>query len=207
MTAANDKQTRFQNPKGTHKMKHLVLAACIGAFSLTTATAVMAQEPAKKTTTKKSSTKKKAAAGAAAGAGAAAAATPTGEKWQCELGNSIYISGDMLRDEVLTVHWQGRDYKLPRQSTVTGADRYYDARTGLDLVVIPSKAMLFNKNLGQRLADDCQSAAMQAGAAAPTQAGGLRAPVTAPLLVTPPGGPTIQPQQPDAAQQSAAPKQ
>jgi len=193
-------------------MKHLVLAACIGAFSLTTATAVMAQEPAKKTTTtkKKSSTKKKAAAGTAAAAGAAAAVTPTGEKWQCELGNSIYISGDMLRDEILTVHWQGRDYKLPRQATVTGADRYYDARTGLDLVVIPSKAMLFNKNLGQRLADDCQSAAMQAGAAAPTQAGGLRAPVGAPLLATPPGGPTVQPQQaqqPDATQQSAAPKQ
>ncbi|WP_455283269.1 hypothetical protein [Cupriavidus necator] len=187
-------------------MKHLVLAACIGAFSLTTATAVMAQEPAKKTTTKKkTSTKKKAAAGTAAAAGAAAAATPTGEKWQCELGNSLYIAGDMLRDEVLTVHWQGKDYKLPRQSTVTGADRYYDARTGLDLVVIPSKAMLFNKNLGQRLADDCQSAAMQAGAAAPTQAGGLRAPTTSPLLVTPPGG---QPQQPsDATQQSAAPKQ
>ncbi|WP_042886649.1 hypothetical protein [Cupriavidus necator] len=183
-------------------MKHLVLAACIGAFTLTTATAVMAQEPAKKTTTtkKKASTKKKAAA-----AETAAAATPTGEKWQCELGNSLYISGDMLRDEVLTVHWQGKDYKLPRQSTVTGADRYYDARTGLDLVVIPSKAMLFNKNLGQRLADDCQSAAMQAGAAAPTQAGGLRAPVTSPLLVAPAGG---QPQQPsDASQQSAAPKQ
>ena len=185
-------------------MKHLVLAACIGAFSLTTATAVMAQEPAKQTTKKKSSTKKKAAAGTAAAAGAAAAVTPTGEKWQCELGNSIYISGDMLRDEVLTVHWQGRDYKLPRQPTVTGADRYYDARTGLDLVVIPSKAMLFNKNLGQRLADDCQSAAMQAGAAAPTQAGGLRAPATTPLLVTPPGGPT---QVPEGAQQSAAPKQ
>lgn len=181
-------------------MKHLVLAACIGAFSLTTATAVMAQEPAKKTTTKKkASTKKKAAA-----AETAAAVTPSGEKWQCELGNSLYISGDMLRDEVLTVHWQGKDYKLPRQSTVTGADRYYDARTGLDLVVIPSKAMLFNKNLGQRLADDCQSAAMQAGAAAPTQAGGLRAPATSPLLVAPAGG---QPQQSDASQQSAAPKQ
>jgi hypothetical protein len=186
-------------------MKHIVLAACIGAFSLTTATAVMAQEPAKTTTTKKkASTKKKAAAGTAAVAGAAAAATPNGDKWQCELGNSLYIAGDMLRDEVLTVHWQGKDYKLPRQATVTGADRYYDARTGLDLVVIPGKAMLFNKNLGQRLADDCQSAAMQAGAAAPTQAGGLRAPLTTPLLVTPPGG---QPQQPAGAQQSAAPKQ
>ncbi|WER46876.1 hypothetical protein CupriaWKF_04665 [Cupriavidus sp. WKF15] len=178
-------------------MKKLILAACIGAFTLGTAGTVMAQEPAHKTTTKKAPAKKSSKA-----APAAAAVTPTGEKWQCELGNVLYISGNMQRDEVLSVHWQGRDYKLPRQSTVTGADRYFDARSGLDLVVIPSKAMLFNKNLGQRLADECQNADMQAGGAAPTQAGGLRAPVIAPLLAAPP-----QQQQPDATQQSAAPKQ
>ncbi|CAG2159347.1 hypothetical protein [Cupriavidus numazuensis] len=178
-------------------MKKLILAACIGAFTFGTASTVMAQEPAKKTTTKKAPAKKSSKA-----APAETASTPTGEKWQCELGNVLYISGNMLRDEVLTVHWQGRDYKLPRQSTVTGADRYFDARSGLDLVVIPSKAMLFNKNLGQRLADECQSAEMQAGAAAPTQAGGLRAPVTSPLLAAPPQQP-----QSDATQQSAAPKQ
>ncbi|QYY30612.1 MULTISPECIES: hypothetical protein [Cupriavidus] len=178
-------------------MKKLILAACIGAFTLGTVGTVMAQEPAKKTTTKKATAKKSKAAPAAE-----TASTPTGEKWQCELGNVLYISGNMLRDEVLTVHWQGRDYKLPRQSTVTGADRYFDARSGLDLVVIPSKAMLFNKNLGQRLADECQNAEMQAGGAAPTQAGGLRAPVASPLLATP----QQQPQS-DATQQSAAPKQ
>ncbi|CAG9174622.1 hypothetical protein LMG23992_02743 [Cupriavidus laharis] len=179
-------------------MKKLILAACIGAFTLGTAGTVMAQEPAKKTTTKKAPAKKSSKAAPAA----AAAVTPTGEKWQCELGNVLYISGNMLRDEILTVHWQGRDYKLPRQSTVTGADRYFDARSGLDLVVIPNKAMLFNKNLGQRLADECQNADMLAGGAAPTQAGGLRAPVTTPLLATP-----QQQQQPEATQQSAAPKQ
>lgn len=180
-------------------MKKLVLAACIGAFTLGTAGTVMAQEPTHKTTKKAPAKKSSKAAPAAA-----AAVTPTGEKWQCELGNALYISGNMLRDEVLTVNWQGREYKLPRQSTVTGADRYFDARTGLDLVVIPSKAMLFNKNLGQRLADECQNAEMQAGGAAPTQAGGLRAPVTSPLLAAPP---QQQQQQPDATQQSAAPKQ
>ncbi len=90
-------------------MKKLILAACIGAFTLGTASTVMAQEPAKKTT-KKAPAKKSSKATPAA----AADVTPTGEKWQCELGNSLYISGNMLRDEVLTVHWQGRDYKLPR---------------------------------------------------------------------------------------------
>ncbi|MGO4333027.1 hypothetical protein AB4Z48_39780 [Cupriavidus sp. 2TAF22] len=164
-------------------MKHLVLAACIGAFSLTSAGVAMAQEPATKAAPAKKapakhSTKKTAAA-------PEAAAAPNGEKWQCELGHAIYISGNMLRDEVIVLNWEGREYRLPRLSTVTGADRYYDARSGMDLVVIPSKAMLFNKNAGQRLADECQTADMQSGGSAPTQAGALRAPVATPLLVAP----------------------
>nr|WP_315596995.1 hypothetical protein [uncultured Cupriavidus sp.] len=179
-------------------MKQLVLAACIGALTLTSAGAALAQEPAKKPAATKKSTKKSTKTAAAA----PAAVEPSGEKWQCELGHAIWISGNMQRDEVLTVHWEGKDYRLPRQSTVTGADRYFDARSGLDLVVIPSKAMLFNKNLGQRLADECQSADMQAGGSAPTQAGALRAPVTTPLLMAP-AQPAAQPA--DAAQ--AAPKQ
>ena len=120
-------------------MKQLVLAACIGALTLTTG-AAMAQEPAKKpAATKKAPAKKSTKAAAAA----PAAVQPSGEKWQCELGHAIWISGNMQRDEVITVHWDGRNYRLPRQSTVTGADRYFDQASGLDLVVIPSKAMLF----------------------------------------------------------------
>lgn len=185
-------------------MKQLVLAACLGALTLTSAGAALAQEPAKKpAATKKAPAKKSSKAAAAA---APAAVQPAGEKWQCELGHAIWINGNMLRDEVLTVHWEGRNYRLPRQSTVTGADRYFDAASGLDLVVIPSKAMLFNRNMGQRLADECQSADMQAGGSAPTQAGALRAPVATPLLVAP-AQPAAQPA--DAAQPAAqgAPKQ
>lgn len=185
-------------------MKQIVLAACIGALTLTTAGAALAQEPANKAAaTKKAPAKKTTAKKTAA---AAPAPEPSGEKWQCELGHAIWISGNMLRDEIITVHWDGKDYRLPRQSTVTGADRYFDARSGLDLVVIPSKAMLFNKNMGQRLADECQNADMQAGGSAPTQAGALRAPVATPLLVAP-SQPAAQPA--DAAQPAAqaAPKQ
>ncbi len=181
-------------------MKHLVLAACFGALTLTTAGAVQAQEPATKpAATKKAPAKKSTKKTAAA---APAPVEPSGVKWQCELGHAIWINGNMLRDEVITVHWDGRNYRLPRQSTVTGADRYFDQSSGLDLVVIPSKAMLFNKNLGQRLADECQNADMQAGGSAPTQAGALRAPVATPLLMAP-----SQPA--DAAQPAAqaAPKQ
>ncbi|WP_019450607.1 hypothetical protein [Cupriavidus sp. BIS7] len=151
-------------------MKAFFIAAWIG---IVTVTATVPVGAATKHTAAKSASKP------------GSQAAPRGEKWQCELGNTLYIAGDMQRDAILTLHWKGRDYKLPREATHTGADRFHDARSGLDLVVIPSKAMLFNDNLGQRLADECQTAAMQAGAAAPTQAGGLRAPVTSPLLVAP----------------------
>ncbi|MBO4121205.1 hypothetical protein J5T34_10775 [Cupriavidus gilardii] len=174
-------------------MKHLLLAACLGAFTLSAASAAIAQETAKSASTaKKSAAKPKAKASSkkrttkAAAAAAAAPVVPEGEKWQCELGKSLYVAGNMLRDEVITVHWDGRNHRLPRQATVTGADRYFDPQSGLDLVVIPSKAMLFDRNHGQRLADECQTTAMLAGAAAPTQSGALRAPVTRPLLVAPP---------------------
>ncbi|WP_420997053.1 hypothetical protein ACKI2N_013465 [Cupriavidus sp. 30B13] len=184
-------------------MKHLVLAACIGAFSLTSAGVAMAQEPAKKAApAKKAPAKKNTKKTVAA---KEVPPEPTGEKWQCELGHAIYISGNMLRDEVIVVNWEGKEYRLPRQSTVTGADRYFDARSGMDLVVIPSKAMLFNKTAGQRLADECQTADMLAGGSAPTQAGALRAPVATPLLVAPSAPPA--PATADAGQAPAAQKQ
>lgn len=202
-------------------MKHLLLAACLGVFTLSAGSAAIAQETAKAATAKKSAAKPKASSKkrttkAAAAAAAAAPVVPEGEKWQCELGKSLYVAGNMLRDEVITVHWDGRNHRLPRQATVTGADRYFDPQSGLDLVVIPSKAMLFNRNHGQRLADECQTSAMLAGAAAPTQSGALRAPVTRPLLVAPPaqGTEPAAPAAPaatapaaGATEQQAAPRQ
>lgn len=170
-------------------MKQLaLLTACISALAFAPlASAQTAEKAAAKPAAQKSTPKKPAARKTtrtkAAAAGAAAAAVPQGVKWDCELGNHLYIDGDMPRAEVITLNWKGSNHKLPRQTTVTGADRYFDPHSGLDLVVIPSKAMLFDKKAGQRLTDECQTEAMRAGEAAPTQAGALRAPVMTPLLV------------------------
>ncbi|TMS58227.1 hypothetical protein MW7_005595 [Imbroritus primus] len=171
-------------------MKQLaLLTACISALALAplasaqTAEKAPAKPTAQKAAPKKPAARKTTRAKAAAGGAAAAAVVPQGVKWDCELGNHLYIDGDMPRAEVITLNWKGANHKLPRQTTVTGADRYYDPQSGLDLVVIPSKAMLFDKRAGQRLTDECQTEAMRAGEAAPTQAGALRAPVVAPLLV------------------------
>jgi hypothetical protein len=112
------------------------------------------------------------------GAVAAAAALPMlagAEKWSCDDSESMDIAGNMQRDQILTMRWKGRDYKLPRVPTTTGADRFYDAASGMDLVVIPVKAMLFDDHGDRtRLADECKTQLMaEQNAPAPTQSNAL----------------------------------
>ena len=92
--------------------------------------------------------------------------------WNKE-GLAFYLKGDMKRDAVVTVNWAKKDYRLPRQDTTTGADRFHDAASGMDLVVIPTKAMLFSDKDESRLADECVTAEMAAGGPAPTQSNAL----------------------------------
>ncbi|MCS6764904.1 MAG: hypothetical protein MO847_00045 [Candidatus Protistobacter heckmanni] len=77
--------------------------------------------------------------------------------------------GDIAEDEQLQMHWKGKNYNLPRQATVTGAERWFDPESGMDLVIVPRKAMLFNRKVGTRLTDDCKTIAMRDGATAPTR--------------------------------------
>jgi hypothetical protein len=95
-------------------------------------------------------------------------------EWQCNEGLTFNLKGDMKRDRIVTVHWANKNYDLPRETTTTGADRFYDAATGLDLVVIPTKAMLFSDHDGSRLADECKTADMVQGVPAPTQSNALK---------------------------------
>ena len=95
------------------------------------------------------------------------------ELWSCAEGASFDLKGDMKRDQIVTVHWANKNYNLPRQATTTGADRFHDAASGLDLVVIPTKAMLFSDKDDSRLADECKTAAMAQGAPAPTRSNAL----------------------------------
>ncbi|WP_250514501.1 hypothetical protein [Caballeronia sp. INDeC2] len=109
-------------------------------------------------------------------AAAAAKTDPIPEgavKWSCKDGNAFYLKGDMKRDAIVTVNWAKKDYRLPRQDTTTGADRFHDSASGMDLVVIPSKAMLFSDKDSSRLADECMTPEMAAGGPAPTQSNAL----------------------------------
>lgn len=152
-------------------MKKLCLTALVALCSAAVVPAAFATEPAA-TTAKKPATKKKAPAKKKAAVAAAPAQPDEGsEQWSCKENQKLFIKGDMKRDQILTMFWEGRNYRLPRQQTTTGADRFYDAASGMDLVVIPAKAMLFtHRDGGSRLADECMTQAMsEQNKLAPTQ--------------------------------------
>jgi len=150
-----------------------------GSTSTTPTTTAPAKKPvAKKAPAKRSeraSSRRRTARKAVPVAAAAAAIPPGAEKWACAEGESLFLAGNMKRDQILTMFWKGRDYKLPREATTTGADRFYDPASGMDLVVIPTKAMLFmDKGDQTRLADECMTTEMREhGTPAPTQSNEL----------------------------------
>lgn len=155
-------------------MKKLCLTALVALCSTALVPAAFAADTTTKTT-KKAAPKKKAPAKKAAVAAPPAQPDEGSELWSCKENEKLYLKGDMKRDQILTLFWAGRNYKLPRQQTTTGADRFYDAASGLDLVVIPAKAMLFtHRDGGARLADECMTQAMsEQNKAAPTQSNEL----------------------------------
>ncbi|MDR3099796.1 MAG: hypothetical protein LBV73_22350 [Paraburkholderia sp.] len=156
-------------------MKKLLIATVIGALSTTmmlaaTEAAAQTTTTAKKPAPKHKIIKRKANPKKEAKVDPIPAGS---EHWSCAEGLAFDLKGDMARDQIVTVHWANKNYNLPRQVTTTGADRFHDAATGLDLVVIPTKAMLFSDKDSSRLADECKTVAMQQGAMAPTQAQAL----------------------------------
>ena len=163
-------------------MNKLLIAAIAG--TLATTSVFVSADAFAATSTESSAAKAKRPAPARrlikrspkAEAAAAAKVDPIPEgavKWACKDGQAFYLKGDMKRDAIVTVNWAKKDYRLPRQDTTTGADRFHDSASGMDLVVIPSKAMLFSDKDSSRLADECMTPEMAAGGPAPTQSNAL----------------------------------
>ncbi|MGF6572244.1 hypothetical protein SAMN05443245_3306 [Paraburkholderia fungorum] len=164
-------------------MKKLMIAAVIGALSTTmltlsteaaAQTATTTKPAAKKAVAKRPEPRRLIKRKANPAKEAKVDPVPDGsEKWSCAEGLAFDLKGDMKRDQIVTVHWANKNYNLPREATTTGADRFHDAATGMDLVVIPTKAMLFQDKDSSRLADECKTAAMTQGAPAPTQSNAI----------------------------------
>jgi hypothetical protein len=162
-------------------MKKLLIAAVVGALSVSLLVAADASAATTTSTQNKPEPKhrlfKKRTSKTAAKKPVADPILNGAVKWSCSEEGTFYLSGDMKRDQIVTVHWAGKNYKLPREQTTTGADRFHDAATGLDLVVIPTKAMLFSDKDSSRLADECKTPEMLAGGSAPTQSEALKRPL------------------------------
>ena len=78
--------------------------------------------------------------------------------FDCELGNKITIYRQQDDDQHIALHWNKRTHTLTRVATVTGANRFEDAKSGLVWIGIPAKSMLLDSKKGQQLANECKSA-------------------------------------------------
>jgi len=144
-------------------MKKLLIAALIGALSTTltlgvATNALAATKHAKKKITRKRRTVAK------------KVTIPEGSvQWSCMDKQSFWLKGDAAHDQTLTLHWVNKNYDLLRVATTTGANRFGDKVSGFDLIVLPGKAMLLSDHSGERLADECKTAAMLQGERAAPQ--------------------------------------
>jgi len=169
------------------KMLTVALAAAISSTAFFAATDALAQASATTAKPAASATTAKPASGAhvvkhkifkkkttVAAAKKEVVIPADADKWSCAEGQSLYIKGDMKRDQILTMYYDGKSFQLPRRDTTTGADRFYDMASGMDLVVIPTKAMLFSDKEDDRIADECKTDAMiHQNELAPTQSNAI----------------------------------
>lgn len=105
-----------------------------------------------------------AAAGAAAGAVAVVALSAgqldaaqrvfTGTA-SCEFGETISLTAQEGKPGYFTLKHKTASYTLVPEETTTGAVRLEDKRAGIVWLQIPSKSMLMNSKIGQRVADNC----------------------------------------------------
>jgi hypothetical protein len=61
------------------------------------------------------------------------------------------------------VQWRSKSYEMQKEASLPGSMRFKHHDSGLDLVVIGPKAMLFNIKTGNRVADECKTVAMKEG--------------------------------------------
>ncbi|MBU3725940.1 MAG: hypothetical protein FGM51_00230 [Polynucleobacter sp.] len=80
--------------------------------------------------------------------------------WTCSNNERFVTSGPA---EKLIVQWRSKSYAMLKEQSLPGSMRFKNYDSGLDLVVIGPKAMLFNIKTGIRLADECKTIAMKEG--------------------------------------------
>jgi hypothetical protein len=80
--------------------------------------------------------------------------------WSCSNNERFITSGPANK---LELQWRSKTYAMLKEPSLPGSMRFKNYESGLDLVVIGPKAMLFNIKTGIRVADECKTTAMKEG--------------------------------------------
>ncbi len=148
--------------------------AFAAVLALLTASAVAQTENAQKAKPVKSTQQKKSEAPTAASAVTAnqldiAARVLTG-KADCDSGEHVNVDAIAAHPGHFKVSFKKTSYTMTPEETSTGAVRLQDKKSGVVWLQIPTKSMLMNQKVGQRMVDGCtqseQRVAMEAAKAA-----------------------------------------
>lgn|GEM_PF-2082216 len=77
--------------------------------------------------------------------------------YQCDLGDKLTVYKNAADSSYVNLRWRNKLYRLSRQPTTTGAERYENPGDGLVLISIPTKSMLFDSKKGRQLANECRN--------------------------------------------------
>lgn len=93
---------------------------------------------------------------------------------QCEFNQKVQLTPHPDKPGRFRLQFNKMVYNLSPEPTTTGAVRLEDKRAGVVWLQIPSKSMLMNSKIGQRMVDSCLHAEQQPVAnAAPSSEGGI----------------------------------
>lgn len=156
--------------------------ACASTFAVAQADASAQKVVKAKTMQKSSASRQKAKAAAAPTAAhdatetiseaqlAVAQRVMTGQ-CDCEFNQQVHIQPVDGKPGHFRLGYKNANYLMVPQETTTGAVRLEDKRAGVVWLQIPSKSMLMNHKVGQRMVDSClhadQRAGMESARAAP----------------------------------------
>ena len=81
---------------------------------------------------------------------------------QCEFNQTVSVRPHTQRAGVFQVSFKNMTYNMVPEPTTTGAVQLEDKRAGVIWLQIPSKSMLMNSKIGQRMVDACTHAEQRA---------------------------------------------
>jgi len=145
--------------------RSFVLSAVCAAFVFTGASAIAADKHATKTAAKQ------APQAAAADVAVNETVSPSqleiakrvlqGDA-QCEFNQQVAVRAIDGKPGHFNVSFKNVSYTMVPQETTTGAVRLEDKRAGVIWIQIPSKSMLLNSKVGQRMVDSCATSQQRA---------------------------------------------